>query len=931
MSISGTRVLERTDFSISRALEYFSITELTAQTGQDAKNFPVVICKELIDNSLDGCETTARMPVIKLKITEYPTDKLKIVVEDNGNGISREVVERILNFQTRTTSKAFYRTPTRGLQGNALKTVIGIPFALINATMDSYTTDPVTIDSQGYHHSINVSVDPTGMLQTDYNCEETTENNQGTTITVVIKPIEKSCELVTSLSNLIVGYAPFNPHTDFCFSFDFSYQGFENCEWIERKYVEERRYKPIAVEDWYKFKPTDFPSPFWFKLEDLTKLIYAHINNGRDKNLGAFIREFRGLTSTTKARKVKRIFSKETKKLSDLSDDVDIQKLLTAMKEHAGNKQPSPQKALGIIGEENFKRRLNEVYPDAIDEFWYAKKSGYDNNNLPFVAEAACVRLLENVVNDNLFIGLNFTPTYSDSFSSTRFQTKIKGNDISAWGLKGLLQSLKIRESDPIIVVVHLTYPVFTFKDRAKNTVSLPEEVGAGLADVVAKACQVFFLHRLREEKSAAREYRARIKEEKESQCETNRNKRDLKDACFDLIPRAIAETSENGKYDFPNRNLFYTMRRLLNDVDTKKELTSSYFERIRSEYEEICGKIKGRYAEPRGEFMEPHTKIVVPLGTMAVAEYIIPKYLFNKILYVEKRGFKPIFLQSKIAEKYDMGIAMGQGYAVDACKELLAKANAEEAIDILCLHDCDIDGLRIAKTLKDSLKGFNVEIFDIGFTVSDVLREKLEVDPEGTVIKKRPKKLIETLPSDELNFLWDENSKFLDYKTGKQCWSGSRVELNALPPGDLIRWIEKQLSELKLDTKVCPSEGVIIHEAASTYNNALNEQLTWQLLDVLDFGKLKDYIISDALKNARPDFKGMQKELEAALEEHPPKRWTELIEQKTKKEASRVVKEKENEIIKAAKKWLQKEIMLAQCEERKNAKESIFTNDGMG
>jgi hypothetical protein len=39
-------------------------------------------------------------------------------------------VEKVLDYNVRVSDKAVYRSPTRGAQGNALKTVIGIPYAL---------------------------------------------------------------------------------------------------------------------------------------------------------------------------------------------------------------------------------------------------------------------------------------------------------------------------------------------------------------------------------------------------------------------------------------------------------------------------------------------------------------------------------------------------------------------------------------------------------------------------------------------------------------------------------------------------------------------------------------------------------------------------------------------------------------------------------
>ncbi len=147
--------LKRTTFESSRAAEYFDARELQAQTGQPARNFATVALKELIDNALDACETAGMAPEVGVEAYE-DGELLRFTFLDNGSGIPPEVVRKVLNFNTRTSDKAAYRSPTRGAQGNALKTVIGIPHAL-------GCKEPVVIEGRGVRHSIHGWVDPAGV------------------------------------------------------------------------------------------------------------------------------------------------------------------------------------------------------------------------------------------------------------------------------------------------------------------------------------------------------------------------------------------------------------------------------------------------------------------------------------------------------------------------------------------------------------------------------------------------------------------------------------------------------------------------------------------------------------------------------------------------------------------------------------------------
>jgi DNA topoisomerase VI subunit B len=162
-------------FEISRAAEYFSVRELQAQTGQLAENFAKVVLKELVDNALDACETAGVKPEISIEVSGQ--DTISMAVHDNGPGLPPETIRRILNFSTRTSDKAAYCSPSRRAQGNALKTIIGIPSALGGKA-------PVIVESQEVRHSIRAWTDPAGNLQIDHH--QDIFDCQGTRVTVML-------------------------------------------------------------------------------------------------------------------------------------------------------------------------------------------------------------------------------------------------------------------------------------------------------------------------------------------------------------------------------------------------------------------------------------------------------------------------------------------------------------------------------------------------------------------------------------------------------------------------------------------------------------------------------------------------------------------------------------------------------------------------
>jgi hypothetical protein len=77
--------------------------------------WPLVVAKELVDNALDAVEETGTAPQVDVSVTEN-----LIEVRDNGPGIPGDVVERVLDFTVRVSSREAYVGPTRGAQGNGI-------------------------------------------------------------------------------------------------------------------------------------------------------------------------------------------------------------------------------------------------------------------------------------------------------------------------------------------------------------------------------------------------------------------------------------------------------------------------------------------------------------------------------------------------------------------------------------------------------------------------------------------------------------------------------------------------------------------------------------------------------------------------------------------------------------------------------------------
>ncbi|MDP9457708.1 MAG: ATP-binding protein [Actinomycetota bacterium] len=173
--------LDRTTFESSRAGEYFDARQLSALTGVPQGEFASVCLKELVDNALDACETAGGSPEISIEAGDEE-GAIRLTVSDNGPGIPPEVVRKVLDYNVRVSDKAAYRSPTRGAQGNALKTIVGIPYAL-------GVRDPVIIRTRGVRHTIKPRIDAAGNVRISHD-EQPDESNgsTGTSVSLRITP-----------------------------------------------------------------------------------------------------------------------------------------------------------------------------------------------------------------------------------------------------------------------------------------------------------------------------------------------------------------------------------------------------------------------------------------------------------------------------------------------------------------------------------------------------------------------------------------------------------------------------------------------------------------------------------------------------------------------------------------------------------------------
>jgi DNA topoisomerase VI subunit B len=281
--------LTRVAFKVSRLMEFCSERELQNQTGHSLYDWPLVVAKEIADNALDACEEAEVAPDITVSV-----DPGSIIIQDNAGGIDSETIESILDYSVRVSSREAYVSPTRGAQGNALKTILAMGYVLDRKIGSDANVAGVTIiETRGVKHRIEFRVDHINNQPKLIHTTAASAIRAGTKLTINWPPNLKLLEYAENrFKQLIESYVWFNPHL--------SLRGV----WYGREFVNVKATNP----NWEKWRPRNPTSPHWYDETRLQRYLAAHV--ARDRDLGRhrtvreFIAEFRGLSGTAVGRKI---------------------------------------------------------------------------------------------------------------------------------------------------------------------------------------------------------------------------------------------------------------------------------------------------------------------------------------------------------------------------------------------------------------------------------------------------------------------------------------------------------------------------------------------------------------------------------------------------------------------------------------------------
>ena len=333
-----------------------------------------------------------------------------------------------------------------------------------------------------------------------------------------------------------------------------------------------------------------------------------------------------------------------------------------------------------------------------------------------------------------------------------------------------------------------------------------------------------------------------------------------------------IAAVSGDHRYKFNQRQLLYRMRPIVLQ-ETGRGLTEGNFNGIITDYENEHGEIALMYREPRGSTLHPHRNEIIPLGTLSVAEYERPAWLFHTLTYIEKEGFAEALKADGWQERHDAALFSSKGFSTRAARDFVDKLAAhDEPITVFCVHDADASGTMIYQTLMEATKARGarkIQIINLGLEPWEAIDLGLEIEtvPQGD--KNKP----------VASYVRERDEAYPNEAPGDISWEEwlqtHRVELNAFTTPEFLAWLDGKMEAHGVGKLIPP---------ADVLRNELEDKLEGKVRDITIERILREADAEGQIRDAlaeieRPDADELRQGIEELFEDEPEAEWRAHIE----------------------------------------------------
>lgn len=448
------------------------------------------------------------------------------------------------------------------------------------------------------------------------------------------------------------------------------------------------------------------------------------------------------------------------------------------------------------------KSKKDHKYKKIIGEAIKRDAEG-DVTYVPYAIEAYLVEKNDPNSPASVKTTFNNSVTYDDNpFRFEDDYVKIGKNLERVGSLSDVLHKSKFTKAAGVDLVVNVVTPAPEFTDKAKTHIN-----AEAFKDDLLKATRSVTRDAIKEVERAERQRRRQNRSYSFYRSPPRTNKEDFMADLFDE-----AYHRAKGKYAAVTaRQIFYVLRPLVK-AKYHEDLTASDYSRFT---QNVCTEAKmagyNIMFERRGFFVNPFDESEMPLGTWDVDNYIAeeignriydevttrysvpPEHLFNKVLFIEKQGFTPLFREENLLSELHLGLISTSGFGTRACKTLMDYYITRD-IDVYVLHDCDIAGYLIAGKLKHGSKTFPkpLDVTDIGLTYQDMdALGKLDLAETVSYKSRQPLDKIRDKEA-RVFFEADDEEGYSSYY--REHYSYHRIEINALTNDELLEYIRGKI-----------------------------------------------------------------------------------------------------------------------------------------
>jgi len=713
-------------FSINREFDFVRLEGLRRATGLPSHEWDLYIVKELIDNALDADEVLwqedhSQSPRVEVGMHYNTVSALNsqqlIVRVSNRATFPVQLIDDIFATQWYTSRKAFLKGLTRGALGNALKTLLGIPYALRNLVADDWQPNlkPMSILCGNQEYRLRYVIDTTAQtIETVCETEGDKKLVEGTVIRIGLDHFkQEQPRTLPQLEQLTEQYHLCNPHVEFNWTIEMGDEAWNkqyppDPDWS----VKFQDQSPIQ---WYP------PSTFQEVLGALYRRQYQDQDDGQ-LSITNICRYFVGFDSEQNAASVSditQIFGQDHLTKANIESPVATQLYKIMYK----NSPSIASERLGSLGLDHIRSVLTRYLPIEDEIFYQCANDAGDDPNIPFVIEVAIVRLKEG--KRQIWTALNFTPTYSDPFFR-RLLMVPNQPDEPVLGLRGVLDAYGLPEDEPVIFFLHLICPNIEHNEFSKTEINhLPFKnvLGQVTDDLLQTLKQAQEEAELRLDQAVSQALDAIL-------AELESNERFVYDQLLAKLQARLAEDPDLAAWletpEAPAR-----LRTFIINYESRNPVVVTPHQ---------TRSTAGNISLP----LHPNRHISIP------AEQISPDFLahyhISKILYVQTQELEPVVIDSHWLCWLDMALLHNASssntlqMSLEQCVRL-----SPDNVPVLVLHDADEAGQAIVGEMRNWLdeKDLGKErIIDVGL---------IPGEQDGTA---QPTKLVEMMSGELIHWL---------------------------------------------------------------------------------------------------------------------------------------------------------------------------------